>query len=160
MVHNNFVLPKERDEVLHFFRNKQFTLFVEGIDDKCFWANHFIVCGFDPYIEEVNGKLNFQKKIDSIKQNNTKVLVCCDRDYIYFYDNFSKQPNFVYTFGYSIENQLYCKFSINRVIQKYTRKLTEFIQHIDDEYRIFANNIYDLLARKPRKQRYGNIISD
>ncbi|TDX86653.1 DUF4435 domain-containing protein [Epilithonimonas xixisoli] len=137
-------------EAKALFYNKKAVLYVEGIDDPLFWYEFTSKLSLDLHIEEIGGGENLEKIIDKIIEDDARIYVALDRDYLDFYDEEVKQryihDRVLLTYGHSIENTLYNSKILNEVIKSYVR-VTDFdkIQEIEECFQMFEQDVKNLL---------------
>jgi len=132
--------------VLSLFHSAKFSVFVEGDDDEEFWAQILDMAEITGYhIESVGGKNQLQLKLDQILENNAQIIVAADRDYSDYLDEHVECLRLVKTYGHSIENSLYCKISLSRVISKLSRKRRNVSTLLDEWEGDFATKSLKLI---------------
>ena len=110
--------------VLRHFYECEVLIFVEGNSDILFWHVIAQKAGLiNTKIESVGGNTQIKKKINQIIDEDAKIIVACDLDHSPFIDGISVHPQIVKTYGYSIENTMYCPASLNRFLKKLSRQL-------------------------------------
>lgn len=158
MAQNNFSLSKERIEVLHLFRNKDVTVFVEGDDDVVYWDTFFKMININAYIEPTHGKEKLMELSKRVIAENLKIILCKDRDYSFIIGCNLTNPNIVYTEGYSIENHLFCEKKISALIKKYSRSTINYTTELKQHYSRFERIIFDLLVYDIANEKYSKSI--
>ena len=146
--------------VLHHFHDCNLIIFVEGDDDILFW--HIIAekAGLDGIkIESLGGINEINKKIGQIVEESAKIVVACDSDYSPFLDNVPNHPQIVRTYGYSIENTMYCPGSLSRFLQKLSRQLINFDDATKKWLSKFVSDAEVLILFDIANQRYKKGIS-
>lgn len=127
------------------FYNKQFTVYVEGKDDKLFWKYLFELANRDVYIEDVGGKDEVEKYIRKIINENAEFIVACDRDYHDFDDNQIIHNNIIKTYGYSIENSMYNINELQSLVQKLSRSDIDVTLMLEAWLDEFSKSIEELI---------------
>lgn len=139
--------------VKSLFYNKRFVVYVEGQDDINFWDNLFSSITEIPFqIEESPGGITGLKDyIERIVNEDAKIIVACDSDYntVKSIDTKYVHDRIIRTYGYSIENSMYCPHNINQLIRRYGRLRKDFTPIIEGWYDDFLKEseillIYDL----------------
>ncbi len=139
--------------VKSLFYNKSFIVYVEGQDDIIFWDKFFShTTELDYRVEESpGGKTGLLDYMDKIVEEDAQIIVACDSDY-----NTVVPPNEKYiheriirTYGYSIENSMYCPHNINQLIRRFGRINKNFESVVSTWYNHFLEDsrillIYDL----------------
>lgn len=142
---------KEALEAKSLFYSKKSILFVEGIDDPLFWEEFTNKLNLEVHIEDVGGSEEIEKIIDKIINENAKIYVARDRDYLDFYNEEAKRRynhnRILLTYGHSIENTLFNPIIINDVIKSYV-KTTNFneLAEINSLYSSLEKEITELLV--------------
>lgn len=131
------------------FYNKRAMIYVEGPDDVVFWSEIFDDQLYE--IQEVNGCENLEPYINKIYNGNTSFIVACDSDYLSFSGEFQEYPLIVQSYGYSIENNMYCVHNIDNAIKKLSRSRQDNIPFINTWYDKFCTDckrllIYDIAS--------------
>lgn len=136
---------KEGLEAISIFYNKSISVFVEGKEDRLFWAQLFQEANFDPHIEEVGGKQEINKKIDLIVNHDAMIVVAVDNEYDDFnVDKFS-DVRIIHTYGHSIENTMYNSHNIEKTIEKFCKKRLNIKRNITKWQKEFSENFSQLL---------------
>jgi hypothetical protein len=142
--------------VLKKFHRAAAIVFVEGQDDLHFWDNIARKADINTLrIEPVYGTEELQKKIEAILVHNAQIIVAKDADHDHFFNSPIEHPRIINTYGYSIENSLYCPNTISRFAAQLARTLDDYSVHVIKWYGEFsgqaelllvydvANHIYD-----------------
>jgi len=132
------------------FFKKKVIVYVEGDDDVIFWNELFVKYGYKNFrIEKVGGKKNLEKYENDILVKNAKIIVASDRDYTEFTNNAKSDPRIVKTYGYSIENTMYCPKRINQAIMfcskdkcEMSTKIEKWMKKFEKECRLLL--VYDI----------------
>jgi succinate dehydrogenase flavin-adding protein (antitoxin of CptAB toxin-antitoxin module) len=146
-------------EVKAKFYNKDFTVFVEGIDDVLFWQNIFERTNKDPHIEDVGGVKELDKIIDKIINEGANLYVASDNDYSDFKDHVKIHQNIIRTFGYSIENSIYTIDLIENSIKNFSKKKVDLKKDIEKSISDFMNKIEEILIYEITNERFGKGVS-
>lgn len=153
--------------VKSLFYNKSFIVYVEGKDDIMFWDNFFSINENFSYIveESPGGKTGLVSYMDKIVQENAQIIVACDSDYETIVVPKDKYINkrIIRTYGYSIENSMYCPHNINQLIRRFGKIKKNFTPEVLEWYKSFSEKsrillIYDLANHifKKGTQVFGN----
>lgn len=139
--------------VKSLFYNKSFIVYVEGQDDINFWDNLFSNVSHLPYqIEESPGGITgLRDYMEKIVNEDAKIIIACDSDY-FTIDSIEKpykHERIIRTYGYSIENSMYCPHNINQLIRRYGRVRKDYTPIVEEWYENFVKEseillIYDL----------------
>jgi hypothetical protein len=129
------------------FYNKEISIYVEGKEDIVFWDSIFKTCQLnDYYIEDTGGYESLVGYMDKIIDDNARIIVACDCDHSPFIIDYKyNNPRIIRTYGYSIENTMYCIHNIEQAIKRYARTRKTFHPRIIDWYAKFAILSKDLL---------------
>jgi hypothetical protein len=128
---------REAAEVLSMFYGKEITVFVEGPDDVWFWSSLFEKYGNAKlHFEEVKGYQQLKKRMDEIINDEAVFIVAADGDYSAFTDSIIHH-RIVRTYGYSIENTMYCPRTLNNVAQRMARSRDSFYDTMIDYIKDF-----------------------
>lgn len=143
---NVFNFSKSALSVLNKFHRKKIVIYVEEKDDKLFWGK-FIERSkiFDFHIEICGGKLRLLDTYKKLKNSDTPFLVMCDDDYDSILEKEIVDYRFIHTYGYSIENTLYCPNNISRVISNECREIIDLTEEIKNWYKFIEARCRDLL---------------
>jgi len=136
--------------VKSLFYNKPFIIYVEGQDDINFWDYLFkSKTNVEFRIEESpGGKTGLLTYMDKIVEEDAQIIVACDSDYNAILPIEKKyiHDRIVRTYGYSIENTMYCPHNINQLIKRYGRLKGGFFPDVDAWYEEFLENSRTLLV--------------
>ena len=141
------------DNVIHEFYDKKFIIFVEAEPDITFWHERFqkIIPPKNYEMIPVGGKKNFKGKIENATNGQyNKVVVACDADFTDFLDN---QPHnlsatdclVVRTYGYSIENTMFCPKSISKFIELSVCNTKQYTEEVSKWFSEFSQEVIKLL---------------
>lgn len=148
---NEIIHSTEALNVLSRFYGKRYTVFVEGQDDLLFWKKLFnYIIPEEVNIEIAGGLEELNKYCKKIIDENAQIIVAMDNDHNRVINNREKHNRIIYTYGYSIENTLYCNSNINRIIQNIYRTDIDLSENISKWKEGFCKNskellIYDIL---------------
>lgn len=141
------------------FHRKKFVVFVEGIDDIHFWNILFSKYGFtNILIKPAGGVTEINKYANFIVNDNAKIVVARDCDYSDLLKTQLKHPRVIYTYGYSLENTLYCAEAIANVIAVYARKVKNYKKDVSEWLNEFAEKIRELLEFDLANEIHGKGI--
>jgi hypothetical protein len=142
--------------VLDQFYGVKYLIYVEGEDDIPFWSSLFDKSGVtDYYIDDVGGINNLRNVMLKIINEDAQVMVACDSGYSIWLDNLHIHQRIIKTYGYSIENTMYCPHIINYVIRKLSRKSKDLYTEIADWYKIFSDICKALIIFDLAREKYG-----
>jgi len=148
---NNNTLTYSTDalNILNQFEEVAFIVYVEGEDDILFWEARFSEHTAERTTFEIiptGGKDEIYKKVEQVVQNNVRIIIALDRDYSDFESLKLSHARVIRTYGYSIENTMYCPRVLNNIIRKRLRKQQlNKIDAINAWYNDFVSDIEDLL---------------
>lgn len=114
---SNFNYSSKALSIKPKFNKADCIVFIEGKDDKLFWMYLFNRLNLNPDITSVGGCINLESYIDMIIKEDSKIIVCRDSDYTSFINTQKSHPRIIYTYGYSLENSLYCKENMKNIIE-------------------------------------------
>lgn len=144
LVHSNSAIS-----VTHEFYNKKFMVYVEGPDDVPFWDEVFnsIIPQKDFELKDVGGKENFPDYINGIKLGEIKnVIIACDKDYTNYMDvDPYNHPLIVTSYGYSIENSMFCPYRTANYIKVLARNRKDYLPDVNAWYIEFCDIACKLL---------------
>jgi hypothetical protein len=141
------------DNVIHEFYDKKIIIYVEADPDITFWHKRFqkIIPPKNYEMIAVGGKKNFKGKIENAQNEQyDKVVVACDADFTDFLDN---QPHnlsatdclVVRTYGYSIENTMFCPESISEFIGSSACTTKQYTKDVSQWFSEFSQEVIKLL---------------
>jgi hypothetical protein len=133
-------------EAKGLFYNKTLTVYVEGKDDPLFWDNLFNLAEIEAYIEDVGGSYELEKYIKNVVESNADFYVATDNDHSDFLEEVKKHPNIIRTYGYSIENTMYCSYQeIESTISKFCRKKIDISLEFNKWINDFSSSVRELI---------------
>ncbi|MBT0394332.1 DUF4435 domain-containing protein [Morganella morganii subsp. morganii] len=123
----------EAENIMHEFYEAHFIVYVEGVDDICFWETIF--SKFNDYkyeVLDVGGCANLKGYIGKIIKGEINSLVALDSDFNCVLDGKHSHNKIIYTYGYSIENT-YISFScVNKMIKHLAKLNAKAMAEITD----------------------------
>lgn len=125
------------------FYNKLAIVYVEGNDDKLFWAQFFDGNQFE--IRTVDGCKNLKDYENEILYHGLKCIVAKDADYSSYKGSESTHPLIVCTLSHSIECVMYCPYNVNACLKKFARSLEDHLAEILQCYNDFFTDTKELL---------------
>lgn len=138
------------------FHRAKYVVYVEGDDDKPFWREIFRIAGVeDLHLKIAGGRSEIEKYEQLIIEESVNIVVARDSDYT---DLFAKQvdhPRIVYTYGYSIENTLYCPKNIAVAISILSRSADEDVEKVESWLAKLADEIRPLLIHDVANELFG-----
>ncbi len=154
LIHKNKAL-----NIINQFYEAEYIIWVEGDDDELFWNYIFELNNYNNYkIKKANGKERLKGYMEKIIEKNLKIIVACDRDYNDFNEQQLTHDRVIYTFGNSIENTLYCPYTIARNIEKYSKTKYNNYHEIENWYDKFYDDIKDLIVLDIANIKYDKEI--
>lgn len=141
-------------EIKSSFYNKDFTVYVEGEDDVIFWENAFKTCDKKIHVEDLNGINEVKKIIKLITEKNAILYVAIDNDYNEFIEIPIQHDRIIVTYGHSIENTLYNKHTIQRIVRQFSRKTTNIDLELTNIIHQFEQAIMPLLVLEIANEIY------
>ena len=133
--------------IKNLFYRKDVSVYVEGKEDILFWDVMFKASTtVNVHIEDSDGSENLKDYMDRIINEDAQIIVACDSDHTPFLmENKYNNPRIVRTYGYSIENTMYCVNNINHVVKRFAKSKNDFKNEIMEWYKIFCDNCSILL---------------
>ena len=126
------------------FYNKRGIVYVEGDDDKLFWAQYFDSNQFE--IRTVDGCKNMEDYENDILYHGLKSIVAKDADYSSYQRNNLTNPLIVCTLSHSIECVMYCPYNVNACLKKIARSLENHLLEIQQCYNDFFTDTKEMLV--------------
>jgi len=147
MSNNSLLYSTNALNVKSLFFNKRVCIYVEGKEDILFWDKIFSsVYLHNTHIEDTNGVEGLRDYMDKIIDEDAQIIVACDNDHSPFLkDHKYASPRIVKTYGYSIENTMYCINNINQAVRRYSKTRKDFKSEIVNWYQTFCDNCSVLL---------------
>lgn len=113
---------------------KVIRIYVEGKDDVPFWQNvlsEIIPDDYSLVVDEQGGAKNIYSLLDEIQDRQT-FIAALDSEYDDIIQDKTRYKNklTIFTKRHSIENYLFCIYSLNQIINKLDRKCVNNIQNI------------------------------
>ena len=141
-----WVYSTEALNVLDKFHEASYIVYVEGEDDINFWSCLFQKAGQNgQYLEFAGGIEELQKIMEQIVNEGAKVIVACDSHYSRILGYHLNHEQIIRTFGYSIENTMYCPCILNDAVNKLSRKIEDRIKTIQEWFNTFCDSAKILL---------------
>ena len=124
--------------VLSRFYRCDILVYVEGDDDVPFWQAVFSELHNDTVaVEGVGGSPEADKYVRRITEDNARIVVARDADYLRVEDKLVAHDRVIYSYGYSLENSLYVPKIIERIAHICHRKIapqegsvSEWLEHL------------------------------
>jgi hypothetical protein len=114
-------------DTLPLFHRKKYVIYVEGQDDVIFWEIVLKKFNIQDYQLKIAGGANeVDKYIFSIVNDDVDIAVARDSDYSGITGKQFNHPRVIYTYGYSIENSLYCPANIAKAIALHSRTVENY----------------------------------
>lgn len=126
------------------FYDKIGIVYVEGDDDKLFWAQYFDKNLFE--IRKVDGCKNLEDYENDILHHGLKCIVAKDADYSSYINNLSGHPLIVCTLSHSIECVMYCPYNVNACLKRLARSLENHIDEIKRYYDDFFEQTKEIVV--------------
>lgn len=144
-IHN----PKASSVKGRFVNGSSVTVYIEGENDKNFWYRHFEDAGYQVAVVKAGGisNLNGYKQQICSYPETALFIVAQDADYEY-YTSFEtyKHPRIISTYGYSVENTMFCIPNINNIIRKYAKTPDiDYKNNIETWLSQFLNNLLEII---------------
>ncbi|EPJ0398236.1 DUF4435 domain-containing protein [Providencia rettgeri] len=163
---NDIAYSTEAENILSLFFEADFIVYVEGIDDVCFWdliLNEFSDLKYE--VIDVGGCHNLEPYIEKVLSNSIKDLVALDSDFNLITGNRYNNKKILYTCGYSIENTYITVDSIKKTIKNIGRfnSKTMFSLEIENWLESFIDSMECLIKLDIHNHLYQKgevVISD
>lgn len=144
---SNLNYSEDALNVKSLFYNKRIMVYVEGEDDVTFWNEMFKEISNDYKLESVGGLTQLKEYISLIREGNKNMIVACDRDHsIYFDEDPYSNPLIVTSYGYSIENTMFCPKNIATQIRRLSRTTYDYTTDVTKWYNEFNKSALKLLV--------------
>lgn len=135
------------------FYNKLGIVYVEGDDDKLFWAQYFDPQRFE--IRKVDGCKNLEEYEEEIIHHGLKCIVAKDADYSAFMATGNQHPLIVCTLSHSIECVMYCPYNVNACLKRLARTFEDHLDEIKQSYDDFFTDVKDIITYDIANNVYG-----
>ena len=147
MSNNSLLYSTNALNVKSLFFNKQVCIYVEGKEDILFWDKIFSsINSQNTHIEDTNGIEGLKDYMNKIIEEDAQIIVACDNDHTPFLKEHKYiSPRIVKTYGYSIENTMYCINNINVATKRYSKTRKDFKSDIVNWYQMFCEQCSVLL---------------
>ncbi|MEM8351261.1 DUF4435 domain-containing protein [Morganella morganii] len=132
--HDDCEYSSEAENILHEFYEANFIVYVEGVDDICFWDT--VLSKFNDYkyeVLDVGGCENLKPYIEKVLNNEINCLVALDSDFNCILDGKYNHNRIIYTYGYSIENTYISVSCVSKIIKSLARLNARSILEITDK---------------------------
>jgi len=156
MSNNSLLYSTNALNVKSLFFNKRVSVYVEGKEDILFWDKIFCsIYSHNTHIEDTNGIEGLKDYMDKIIDEDAQIIVACDNDHTPFLKEHKYiSPRIVKTYGYSIENTMYCINNINVATKRYSKTRKDFKNDIVNWYQMFCDQCSVLLYYDIANQRF------
>lgn len=135
------------------FYNKLAIVYVEGDDDKLFWAQYFNPKRFE--IRIVDGCKNLEDYEDDILHHGLKCIVAKDADYSSYMPKRDDHPLIVCTLSHSIECVMYCPYNVNACLKRLAKTFDDHLEEIQQSYSSFFSDAKELIAYDVANNVFG-----
>jgi len=118
--------------VINNFYGVEKMLYVEGVDDVVFWESildKFDVGGYK--VQSVEGKQELNKKVDKITGGVIEAIAAKDLDFSILDVSYEEHSSVITTYAHSIENTIFCKKVISKVIRTLGRLKASSVSESD-----------------------------
>lgn len=147
--------PRALNTLDRFHRTK-YIIYVEGNDDKPFWRTIFRLAGVeDMHLKVAGGRSEIEKLEQLIIEESVSILVARDSDYTNLFAKQADHPRIIYTYGYSIENTLYCSHNIAVAISILSRSGEEDVEKVESWLTALIIKIRPLLVHDVANELFG-----
>lgn len=144
---------------LNRFHRTENVIYVEGNDDIPFWRTVFRLAGIENmYLRVAGGRSEIEKLERLIVEESVSIVVARDSDYTKLFEKQIDHPRIIYTYGYSIENTLYCPRNIAVAVSNLSRSEDENIERVEDWLTSLVGAIRPLLIFDVANELFGRGI--
>lgn len=147
---NELPYSNEALSVIHSFYGKKCMVYVEGDDDVSFWDAIFEKAVSNDLYEiaplgGISGKL--KKYIQKILKGEIRnVIIACDNDYTTYLNTAPySSPYIITTYGYSIENTMFCPSNIAVYLKRLSKSTNNYMDVVTKWYDDFCEKAKLLL---------------
>lgn len=143
---SEIIYSSEALNVLNKFHRADIAVHVEGDDDIVFWKEVFKQFS-NKKVEFIpsGGSPELDRRIGLIEAGLLNAFAARDSDYLVLRGASSTSPRILYSYGYSIENTLYCELSVATLAMLASRTNDDFLPVTKDWRSVFANAFFPLL---------------
>jgi hypothetical protein len=146
--------------VLNAFYKTKAVIFVEGQDDILFWKEQLKKASIkECYVLEAGGMPGLIRKISQVINEDARVIIAMDRDHSDFCFKSEAHDLIVKTYGYSIENTLYCPYTVSRITNNHSRSYVCKEVDIESWYGEFCKEIKTMLVYDIANHRFQKGIA-
>ncbi|MCA9733042.1 DUF4435 domain-containing protein [candidate division KSB1 bacterium] len=146
-------------DVLSLFHRRKYVVYVEGPDDRPFWTMILQLFGMRDFIIKIaGGRLNLEKYVSAVINEGVNIVVARDSDYLDLFDINVEHPRIINTYGYSIENTLYCPKNIATAITIYSRSEENYEEEVIEWMNLFVNSFIDLLVMDIASEKFNKSV--
>ncbi|PPU26847.1 DUF4435 domain-containing protein [Xanthomonas arboricola] len=119
--------------VIGEFYGAETVVYVEGDDDVPFWTSIFKKVSQDRFsVQPLGGSEEVEKYISRIEEDDVRIFVARDSDYIGLGGKGSFHPRVIYSYGYSIENTIYTADIVSKIAGICHRNVDPGQQAVED----------------------------
>jgi hypothetical protein len=141
------------------FHRRQYIVYVEGDDDISFWSELFSLFGLsDFHMKVAGGKPRIEKLANSLLNDEIDVVVARDCDYSDLLDQQRKHKRILYTYGYSIENSMYCASSLAKAINIYSHSIEDRTTETENWLTSLLSSFEELIIYDVANEKFGKRI--
>ena len=168
---SDLVHPDEVYDILPCFFRGEILVYVEGSEDKLFWEKIIENAKIKEKLEKAKINKKPRMKIAGDKETLIKIMrliyegyddliAIADNDYSEILETQLNHDRIVYTYGYSIENSLYCPNIIANYITSFvgSENLEKFKSKINEWYEKFCDDCFILLTYDLANVKYSKYI--
>lgn len=156
---DEWVYSSDALNVLDRFHDAKAVVYVEGQEDIAFWSSWSDTSYISGYhIDYAGGVRELDKIASQILQDDAQVIVACDAHYSVLLGTLPNHDRIIASYGYSIENTMYCPHTISRVIRKLAYDLEDRTKVISEWYGTFCANAKQLLLYDLAREKYAKPV--
>jgi len=147
-------------DVLHKFHRSDVIAYVEGDEDIAFWSAILAKASIGGVaLKKAGGVSQLDGKIQNIIRDGARIIVACDSDHSAFCAGSLSHVRVVRSYGYSIENTMYCPLTLNRTGQKVGRTAENMLPLIEEWYSRIEEACFDALVYDVANHRHKKGVS-
>lgn len=146
-------------DTLTQFHRKKYVVFVEGENDEPFWSTLFEINEItDVHFKIVGGRKEISKYEKEILENDVNIVVARDSDYDHVFRASANHPRIICTYGYSIENTMYCPDNITKAVNIFSRAPKVRVPEVREWLANFVSAFDELVKYDLANEFYGKEV--
>ena len=141
----DFVYSSGALNVLERFHRVDVVVHVEGEDDVVFWSQIFeLFSELKAEFISVGSCSELDRRIALIESGAMRGIAARDCDYLRIREALSCHPRVLYTYGYSIENTLYCLTSIKSMLRVACKSHVDMTEECMEWIFCFSSEFFEI----------------